>query len=45
MDERFSIDDRDFASKRTSSFLQVLLSLAESDLRPQAPLVTVPTGP
>jgi hypothetical protein len=41
----FSIDDRDFSSKRTFSFLQVLLSLAESDVRAQSPLVTVPTGP
>lgn len=40
----FWIDDRDFASKRTFSFLMLLFSLMETDSRESMPLVTIPAG-
>jgi len=41
----FWIDDRDFASKRTLSFMMLLLALAETGGAPPAPALTLPTGP
>jgi hypothetical protein len=41
----FWIDDRDFSSKRTLSFMMILLALAETGGRPAAPALTLPTGP
>ena len=40
----FWIDDRDFASKRTFSFLMLLFSLTETGGKEGLPLVTIPTG-
>lgn len=40
----FWIDDRDFASKRAFTFLTLFFELAQSDLIPTAPLVTIGTG-
>ena len=37
----FYIDDRDAASKRTFSFLQVLLSLAETGEHARGPVVSI----
>src|SRR5262249_62193442 len=41
----FWIDNRDFASKRTLSFMMILLALAETGGAPPAPALTLPTGP
>ena len=38
------IDDRDFKSKRTFTFLMILISLTESGGREDLPLVTIPAG-
>ena len=43
-DRWFWIDDRDFASKRTFSFLMPLFSLTETGGKEGLPLVTIPTG-
>ena len=43
-DRWFWIDDRDFASKRTFSFLMLLFSLTETGGKEGLPLVTIPTG-
>jgi hypothetical protein len=40
----FYIDDRDFKSKRTFTFLMVLFSLTETGGREALPLVTIPAG-
>ncbi len=40
----FWIDDDDFASKRTLSFMQIMFSLAESGRVQEAPVVTVQAG-
>lgn len=40
----FWIDDRDFASKRTFTFLMVLFSLTETGGREGLPLVTIPAS-
>ena len=41
----FWIDDRDFASKRSLSFMMILLALAETGGGAPAPALTLPTGP
>lgn len=41
----FWIDDTDFASKRTLSFMMILLALAETGGPSAAPALTLPTGP
>jgi hypothetical protein len=41
----FWIDNQDFASKRTLSFMMILLSLAETGGAAPAPALTLPTGP
>jgi len=41
----FWIDNQDFASKRTLSFMMVLLALAETGGAAPAPALTLPTGP
>jgi len=38
------VDDRDFKSKRTFTFLMILISLTESGGRQDLPLVTIPAG-
>ncbi len=43
-DHWFWIDDRDFKSKRTFSFLMILFSLTESGGKEGLPMVTIPTG-
>jgi hypothetical protein len=43
-DRWFWIDDRDFRSKRTFSFLMLLFSLTETGGKEGLPLVTIPTG-
>jgi hypothetical protein len=43
-DHWFWIDDRDFQSKRTFSFLMFLLSLAETGAPEEAPVLTIPAG-
>ncbi|MCP4694039.1 MAG: hypothetical protein GY859_38750 [Desulfobacterales bacterium] len=43
-DHWFWIDDRNFNSKRTFSFLMILFSLTESGGKEGLPLVTIPTG-
>lgn len=43
-DHWFSIDDRDFRSKRTFAFLMILFSLTESSEKEGLPLVTIPAG-
>ena len=40
----FWIDDRDFYSKRTFTFLMILFSLTESGGKEGLPLVTIPAG-
>jgi hypothetical protein len=40
----FWIDDRDFVSKRTFTFLMVLFSLMETGGKEGLPLVTIPAG-
>jgi len=40
----FWIDNRDFRSKGVFSFILLLMSLAETGVAPQAPLITVPAG-
>lgn len=40
----FWVDDRDFRSKRTFSFLMVLSSLTETSGSQSAPVLTIPTG-
>ena len=40
----FSIDDRDFFSKRTFAFLMILFSLTETGGTEGLPLVTIPAG-
>lgn len=40
----FSIDDRDFRSKRTFAYLMLLFSLTESGGKEGLPLVTIPAG-
>lgn len=40
----FWIDDRDFRSKRTFTFLMILFSLTESGGKEGLPLVTIPAG-
>lgn len=40
----FWIDDRDFLSKRTFSFLMFLFSLAETGAPERAPVLTIPAG-
>ena len=40
----FWIDNRDFDSKRTFSFLMMLFSLTETGVKAAAPIVTVPTN-
>jgi hypothetical protein len=39
------IDERDFSSKRTMTFMMLLLALAEKGGPPAAPALTLPTGP
>jgi hypothetical protein len=41
----FWIDNQDFTSKRTLSFMMILLALAETGGAPPAPTLTLPTGP
>ena len=41
----FWIDDRDFFSKRTLSFMMLLLALAEKGAPPPAPALTLSAGP
>jgi hypothetical protein len=43
-DHWYYIDDRDFASKRTFTFLMVLFSLTETGGREGLPLVTIPAS-
>ncbi len=43
-DHWYWIDDRDFKSKRTFTFLMILISLTESGGREDLPLVTIPAG-
>jgi hypothetical protein len=43
-DRWFWIDDRDFGSKRTFSFLMLLFSLTETGGKEGLPLVTIPAG-
>jgi hypothetical protein len=43
-DRWFWIDDRDYGSKRTFSFLMLLFSLTETGGKEGLPLVTIPTG-
>ncbi len=43
-DHWYWIDDRDFKSKRTFTFLMILISLTESGGRQDLPLVTIPAG-
>ncbi len=43
-DHWFSIDDRDFRSKRTFAYLMLLFSLTESGGKEGLPLVTIPAG-
>jgi hypothetical protein len=43
-DYYFWISDRDVASKRIFSFLMILFSLTEIELKSDAPIVTVPTN-
>jgi hypothetical protein len=43
-DHWFSIDDRDFKSKRTFAYLMLLFSLTESGGKEGLPLVTIPAG-
>jgi hypothetical protein len=43
-DHWYSIDDRDFASKRIFTFVMVLFSLTESGDNAGLPLVTIPAG-
>ena len=43
-DHWFWIDDRDFKSKRTFTFLMILFSLMETGGREGLPLVTIPAG-
>ena len=43
-DHWFWIDDRDFKSKRTFTFLMILFSLSESGGKESLPLVTIPAG-
>jgi hypothetical protein len=43
-DRWFWIDDRDFHSKRTFTFLMILFSLTESGEGQGVPLVTIPAG-
>ena len=40
----FWIDQRDYASKRTFTFLMLLVSLAQTDTTGPQPLLTIPTG-
>ena len=40
----FWIDNRDFRSKGMFSFMLLLMSLAETGVAPQAPVITVPAG-
>jgi hypothetical protein len=40
----FWIDEHDYASKRTFTFLMLLVSLAQTDPGSQQPLLTIPTG-
>src|SRR5262245_54227787 len=41
----FWIDNQDFASKRTLSFMMILLALSETGGAAPAPALTLPTGP
>ena len=43
-DHWFWIDDRDFKSKRTFTFLMILFSLTETGGKEGLPLVTIPAG-
>jgi hypothetical protein len=43
-DHWYFVDDRDFKSKRTFTFLMVLFSLTETGGRESLPLVTIPAG-
>ena len=43
-DHWFSIDDRDFRSKRTFAFLMILFSLMETGSSEGAPVITIPTN-
>jgi hypothetical protein len=43
-DRWFWIDDRDFPSKLTFTFIMILSSLTETDPKQSAPIVTVPTN-
>jgi hypothetical protein len=43
-DHWFSIDDRDFKSKRSFAYLMLLFSLTESGGKEGLPLVTIPAG-
>ncbi len=43
-DHWFSIDDRDFKSKRTFAFLMILFSMTEKSETDGLPLVTIPAG-
>ena len=40
----FWIDDRDYQSKRFFSFMMFLLTLAETGVPSQAPIITIPVG-
>jgi hypothetical protein len=40
----FWIDNRDFRSKSIFSFLLIVMSLAETGVAPQAPVITVPAN-
>jgi hypothetical protein len=43
-DHWFSIDDRDFKSKRSFAYLMLIFSLTESGGKEGLPLVTIPAG-
>ena len=43
-DNWFWVDNRDFESKRTFSFLMMLFALTETGVKAAAPIVTVPTN-
>lgn len=43
-DHWFTLDDRDYRSKRTLAFLMIILNLAESDDKIEGPVVTIGTG-
>lgn len=40
----FTLDDRDYRSKRILAFLMIMLNLAESDEKTEGPVITIGTG-